>query len=79
MYEHTHQIKTVYDRFEIFLKNARHPDKYLVPFGRLNTTRHSVIFRGPKLWNNLESTMKELPNIHRFKKEFRKYIIQTYD
>ena len=79
MYEQHHQIKTVYDRLDLFEINQRHPDKYRIPFGRLNTTRFSIIFRGPTLWNNLESMIKNLPTIHRFKKEFHKKRILAYN
>ena len=69
----------MYDRLQLFTKNPRHPDKYPTPFGRLNTTRFSIVFSGPVLWNNLDLTIKHLPTITRFKKILHAKAIQKYE
>ncbi len=78
VYKYHHQTPTEYNRLKLFTKNESHPDKYRIPFGRLNTTRFAISYRGPKLWNSLSQSLKSKPTLHSFKKEFIQNTLETY-
>ena len=72
VYKYHHQTPTEYNRLKLFTKNERHPDKYRIPFGRLNTTRFAISFRGPTLWNSLSQTLKSKLTLHILKENSSK-------
>ena len=78
MYIYHHQSQTQYNRLKLFTVNERHLDKYRIPFGRLETTRFSISFRGPVLWNDLDVQTKNLPTIHSFKRKFYSSVLERY-
>ena len=67
VYTFHNQTNTSYNRLNLFIPNERQPERYRIPFGRLDTTRFSIAFTGPKLWNELGSAIKSTPSIHQFK------------
>ena len=79
VYIYHHQTKTEYNRLDLFTVNERNTQKYRIPFGRLNTTRFCISFRGPILWNSVKNDLKQLPSIHRFKKQFFNIAFEKYE
>ena len=79
VYIYHQQAKTEYNRLDLFTVNERNTQRYRIPFGRLNTTRFCISYRGPILWNPLNNDLKKLPSIHRFKKQFFNIAFEKYE
>jgi len=58
--------------------NTRNRD-YVVPsLNRLTLTQHSLTHAGPRAWNALPAELKEVGNLHIFKKRLKVYLISRY-
>ena len=79
VYTYYTQTNTSYNRLALFKPNDRHPEKYLIPFGRLDTTRFTIAFTGPTLWNDLDNSIKSTSTIHQFKKTFSRSVFVNYN
>ena len=49
-----------------------------VPSHRLTLFQHSLMYKGPKLWNDIPAVIKEIPSLHSFKEKFKKYLLLSY-
>ena len=59
----------------MFLSFGENDIKYHIPNVNLERTKHTVIFQGPKLWNNLNSDMKNKKSTATFKKTLKKDLL----
>ena len=58
--------------------NTRNRDNLNFVFQRTATTQMSLSFSGPKIWNELPDTIKNLPTLHQFKTKLKDYLIDKY-
>ncbi len=54
------------------ITNTRQQNLLHIPRTKTDTDSRSITVRGPKLWNNLPSTVKECNNLHAIKAELKK-------
>ena len=47
-------------------------------FQRLSTTQKSIYYEGPKIWNSLPSSMKNIQDFNLFKKKLKNYYVSQY-
>lgn len=55
--------------------NTRHKDDYTVVYNRLNVCGNAPCNMGPKLYNKLPDSIKNVNGVHNFKKDLKKYLI----
>ena len=58
--------------------NTRNRNEIRPAYQRLTTTQHSFEYCGPKIWNELPASIKNLPNIDVFKRKLRLHFINQY-
>ena len=58
--------------------NTRNRSEPQSVFHRLTLCQHSVSFMGPKLWGQLPANIKEIKNVHSFKRTLKRYVIDQY-
>ena len=58
--------------------NTRNRNLAVPQFHRLSTTQHSITFQGPKFWNALPDSLKNLGKLPKFKIELKKYLVGLY-
>jgi hypothetical protein len=56
----------------------RHQDLLNTPFYRTEAGQRTLRYRGAKLWNSLESELKNIPTISSFKKKLKFKILETF-
>ena len=55
--------------------NTRNHDQFRLPMERLNICKNSFYVIGIKYWNELNKEIKDSVNIHVFKRELKKIIL----
>ena len=59
--------------------NTRNKNNFVLPFCRLTLKQNnSVIYKGSKLWNELDSTLKNVNMTSSFRSKFKKHIVNAY-
>lgn len=53
--------------------------KYHIPNVNLDRTRYSIIFQGPRLWNKLNSDLKNKVSVNSFKKALKSHFLNKDD
>ena len=46
---------------------------------RLECTRHSVVYRGPKIWTKLDDNLRTVRSITIFMRKLKSYLLSTYE
>ena len=49
-----------------------------IPSHRLTLFQHSLMYKGPKLWNDIPAVIKEKPTLPSFKENFKKFLLSSY-
>ena len=57
---------------------TRNNEKLRIPAHNLTLFQHSLSYSGPKTWNSIPNSIKILPSIHSFKKQFKKHTLLNY-
>ena len=65
-------------RSELHDHPMRHQDLLNTPFYRTAAGQRTFQYRGTKLWNNLESELKNIPTISSFKKKLKFKFLETF-
>ena len=79
MYRYIHnQLPSTYrDYFQnYFIRNrcSRNTNPFYTPFARTNTRLTSIKCAGPRTWNSIPHSIRSLPSLQLFKREFSTYI-----
>jgi hypothetical protein len=56
--------------------NTRNKNEPVLAIQRLSSTQKSIIYQGPKVWNQIPDNIKVSPSIQSFKKKFKGYLIK---
>ena len=59
-------------RSELHNRSTRNSGLLQIPLFRTATGQRSFLYRGVKIWNNLDNKLKQLPSLHIFKKHLKK-------
>ena len=59
--------------------NTRSSHNLRPNFRRLDSSRRSLDFVGPRCWNNLPANLQNINNPHSFKTNLKDYLISTYN
>ena len=54
-------------------------DRIRLPFYKKSLFHKSVLYSGPKLWNELSLDLKNTRTLHSFKKNLKLYLVNRYD
>ena len=49
-----------------------------VPRHRLTLFQHSLLYKGPKDWNDIPASIKEKPSLPSFKKKMKEFLLSSY-
>ena len=60
------------------INDARHTHKIMVLFPRINIYKSSFTYAGGCLWNDLSSSIPIPNSLHSFKKQYVKFLFDTY-
>ena len=58
--------------------NTRNRNQASSTHHRLSTTQHSVSFEGPRLWNQLPQSLRNIESLYLFKIKLKRHVIQQY-
>ena len=50
---------------------TRQSSNFHIPLVRTNVSQNSIFFKGPIIWNNLQSKIKESPTLNTFKRRYK--------
>ena len=53
--------------------------KYHIPNVQLDRTNNSIIFQGPKLWNSINTNLKNKKSLVSFKKATKKFLFNIHE
>ena len=48
-------------------------------FQRLTVTQRSIDFEGPKIWNSIPASIRNLQSLCKFKSSYKRYLLSSYD
>ena len=62
---------------ELGTRLTRHTDEHtvVVPLTELKQADRAFAVQGPKIWNNLPTTVKEAPTVDTFKRRYKKMVL----
>ena len=60
------------------LYETRQVNKLRLPLYKTNLTQKSLLFLGPKIWNNLPCDVKNKSSLSAFKRKLKLYMTQLY-
>ena len=58
---------------------TRRSDEFHLPLMRTVHAQNTFLYTGPRLWNNLDNSLKDSPKFVTFKYKFRKYLLSPYN
>ena len=58
--------------------NTRNRNQASSTHHRLSTTQHSVSFEGPRIWNQLPQSLRNVDSLYVFKTKLKRHLIQQY-
>ena len=58
--------------------NTRNSVNYHLPKVRTNTSKNTIFFKGPILWNHLPNTVKNAPSLNSFKRAYKSHLLSLY-
>jgi len=50
----------------------------IVKFARMNYRKFALSIRGPKIWNDIPISIRQVDNICQFKRNWRRYMSESY-
>ena len=71
------QKYTMLDELYSYNTRTKHKRNYFVTRISTKQAQKYLIYIGPKIWNQIPLQVKEM-NFYRFKKEFKRILIDTY-
>lgn len=58
---------------------TRHRDNLILPLHRLSKFKHSTVYLGPSIWNNIPKQIKDAPSLNAFKNRYKNIYYSLID
>ena len=58
--------------------HTRNQDSLLLPRHKLTLYKHSLMYQGPKIWNDIPPSIKHSPSLKTFQSKYKKYLLSLY-